>query len=98
MPYFEKCEPKNGANFLKFRKLALFSLKIMVAELGFEPRQTESESVVLPLHNSAMRKFYYTFSRIFVNRKSRFFYLFAAWKCVVKKGPVFVQFNEIILL
>ena len=26
----------------------------MAAELGFEPRQTESESVVLPLHNSAM--------------------------------------------
>ena len=25
----------------------------LVAELGFEPRQTESESVVLPLHNSA---------------------------------------------
>ena len=26
----------------------------MVAEEGFEPSQTESESVVLPLHNSAM--------------------------------------------
>ena len=26
----------------------------MAAELGFEPRQTESESAVLPLHNSAM--------------------------------------------
>ena len=26
---------------------------LVVAELGFEPRQTESESVVLPLHNSA---------------------------------------------
>ena len=26
---------------------------LMAAELGFEPRQTESESVVLPLHNSA---------------------------------------------
>ena len=25
----------------------------MAAELGFEPRQTESESAVLPLHNSA---------------------------------------------
>ena len=25
----------------------------LAAELGFEPRQTESESVVLPLHNSA---------------------------------------------
>ena len=26
----------------------------VVAELGFEPRQTESESAVLPLHNSAI--------------------------------------------
>ena len=26
----------------------------MVAEEGFEPSQTESESVVLPLHNSAV--------------------------------------------
>ena len=26
----------------------------MVADLGFEPRQTESESVVLPLHKSAI--------------------------------------------
>lgn len=25
----------------------------MVAELGFEPRQSESESLVLPLHHSA---------------------------------------------
>lgn len=27
---------------------------LMAARLGFEPRQTESESVVLPLHNRAM--------------------------------------------
>ena len=30
----------------------------MAAELGFEPRQTESESVVLPLHNSAPHGYY----------------------------------------
>ena len=30
----------------------------MVAELGFEPRQTESESAVLPLHNSAILNCY----------------------------------------
>ncbi len=28
--------------------------RFLAAELGFEPRQTESETVVLPLHNSAM--------------------------------------------
>jgi hypothetical protein len=27
----------------------------VVARLGFEPRQTESESVVLPLHHRAIR-------------------------------------------
>ena len=32
----------------------LLRTAFMVAELGFEPRQTESESVVLPLHNSAV--------------------------------------------
>ena len=29
----------------------------VAAELGFEPRQTESESAVLPLHNSALLAF-----------------------------------------
>ena len=29
----------------------------MAAELGFEPRQTESESAVLPLHNSAKEQY-----------------------------------------
>ena len=28
---------------------------MLAAELGFEPRQTESESAVLPLHNSAIK-------------------------------------------
>lgn len=40
--YFEK----QRAPYWAARRLA--------AELGFEPRQTESESVVLPLHNSAL--------------------------------------------
>ena len=39
-PHLEKCGPGIGA---------------MAAEEGFEPSQTESESVVLPLHNSAIR-------------------------------------------
>ena len=33
----------------------------LVAEEGFEPSQTESESVVLPLHNSASRRIFYLF-------------------------------------
>ena len=35
----------------------LFSLTF-VAQPGFEPRQTEPESVVLPLHNWAMPEFF----------------------------------------
>ena len=31
----------------------------LAAELGFEPRHTESESAVLPLHNSALHFYYY---------------------------------------
>ena len=37
----------------------------MAAELGFEPRHTESESAVLPLHNSALHFYYY-------NQKNRY--------------------------
>ena len=48
----------------------------MAAEEGFEPSQTESESVVLPLHNSAMlliftsNKRYYTLFSKDVNTKN----------------------------
>ena len=48
---------KNG----KFYNLPFF----MAAGLGFEPRQTESESAVLPLHNPASRTaflLYYNFA------------------------------------
>ena len=42
----------------------------MVAELGFEPRQTESESVVLPLHNSAsMMLDYYSVYKSFCQQE-----------------------------
>ena len=53
----------------------------MVAELGFEPRQTESESVVLPLHNSAT--FEHNYSFFFANVK-RFFRSFTTF---FKKEP-----------
>jgi hypothetical protein len=41
----------------------------MAGELGFEPRQTESESVVLPLHHSPpkwliLQRFFRKFSKI----------------------------------
>ena len=32
-----------------------FSELFLAGELGFEPRQTESESVVLPLHHSPFK-------------------------------------------
>ena len=38
----------------------------MAAGEGFEPSHTESESAVLPLHNPAKRKDYYTFIFLFV--------------------------------
>ena len=41
------------------RKPQGISLGVLAAEEGFEPSQTESESGVLPLHNSAKRKSYY---------------------------------------
>ncbi len=40
---------------------------LLAAREGFEPSQTESESVVLPLHNLAKRRYYYTSSFDFVN-------------------------------
>ena len=47
--HFEK-EPKIGYYYyLKNHK--------MVAEQGFEPRQNDSESFVLPLHYSAIKNF-----------------------------------------
>lgn len=45
----------------------------LAAREGFEPSQTESESVVLPLHNLAKRKNYYTAYPPFVKRFFRIF-------------------------
>ena len=39
--------------FKNKRPLGVSGLLFLAAELGFEPRHTESESAVLPLHNSA---------------------------------------------
>ena len=71
----------------------------MAARLGFEPRQTESESVVLPLHNRAMycvllscvvvdNVYYYT--RFFENVNS----FFAIFSNFFSKNifPVFKRF------
>ena len=38
---------------MEVKKILLVRVGFLVAGLGFEPRQTESESVVLPLHNPA---------------------------------------------
>ena len=45
---------KKSLKFKDFSRLYLFRSLFMAAEEGFEPSQTESESVVLPLHNSAI--------------------------------------------
>ena len=49
------------------------SSRYLAAGEGFEPSHTESESAVLPLHNPAKRKSYYTEKKLFVkNFFSRF--------------------------
>ena len=68
----------------------------MAAELGFEPRHTESESAVLPLHNSASRKCYYTQNREKVKHYFKkyflssfelcFFTYFTSFLCILPKA------------
>ena len=48
----------------------------MAAELGFEPRQTESESAVLPLHNSAPTLYIIANAFLFVNSFFNLFIVF----------------------
>ena len=60
------------------------NLPNMAAEEGFEPSQTESESGVLPLHNSAKRKDYYTFFFRFVNT---FFTQFRCFRNTLPPAP-----------
>ena len=58
-----ECERTSSAAIGK-EKSTPFGVPLpMAAELGFEPRHTESESAVLPLHNSAK---YGKFKSIFV--------------------------------
>ena len=49
MSGFESPRPKKKKN--DHQMMVVF---LLAAELGFEPRHTESESAVLPLHNSAI--------------------------------------------
>ena len=42
----------------------------MAAEEGFEPSQTESESAVLPLHNSAIYRRVFPTAGVIVSRSS----------------------------
>ena len=46
IPFIKKNKPSQFSNYKGFLHV--------VAPLGFEPRQTEPESVVLPLHNRAI--------------------------------------------
>ena len=66
----------------KRKPLILKSVVLVAAGQGFEPRQTESESVVLPLHNPAIQASpfgdYYSISNQLINVKHffRFFPFF----------------------
>ena len=66
----------------------------VVAEEGFEPSQTESESVVLPLHNSAVVKqriLLYRTDRICQEgfpRKNKFLYSAAAFLQGTARGTI----------
>lgn len=51
------------------KSLRTFVRSDMAAGEGFEPSHTESESAVLPLHNPAKSKDYYTFFCRFVKSK-----------------------------
>ena len=46
----------NPAIYKKIKDLPNGKSFVFVAKLGFEPRQTEPESVVLPLHHLAIPK------------------------------------------
>ena len=61
---FESAEPGDNAKTARPIGRAV----CLAAREGFEPSQTESESVVLPLHNLAKRKNYYTAYPPFVKR------------------------------
>ena len=63
----------------------------MAAREGFEPSQTESESVVLPLHNLAKRKNYYTAYPPFVKR---FFQIFPDFFAKGLSKPVASAYNK----
>lgn len=51
--FFDKKSPDSLWN-LGLSDLHLLRSEQLAAEPGFEPRRTESESAVLPLHNSAL--------------------------------------------
>ena len=65
----------------------------MAAELGFEPRQTESETVVLPLHNSAMCESVYHYTEFwgFVKRLQVRFFPSERILCIKISKPIPVR-------
>lgn len=64
---------KKSGQTIVFQQFAHFSYFILAAELGFEPRQTESESVVLPLHNSASARDIIVYHQELVKHFLKFF-------------------------
>ena len=65
------CSAKATGFYYRYNKKSLRTdvRSDMAAGEGFEPSHTESESAVLPLHNPAKSKDYYTFFYRFVKSK-----------------------------
>ena len=71
---FTTASPSNPIPEHKKRDITSVISLFLAAELGFEPRQTESESAVLPLHNSASTRYIIAKTYLFVNSFLNLFY------------------------
>ena len=76
-----QAEPHLEINAPKFGALA--------AVLGFEPRQTESESVVLPLHNTAM----FICFLIHLKQRDLLYQISGICQCFLIKYLIFFRLN-----
>ena len=66
----------------------------MAAEPGFEPRRTESESAVLPLHNSAKRLRSFEDALYFITRDAVCQVLLGRFFCFLKKYTLILRIDR----